>query len=43
MRITATLLLAPSKVLRADTDEEARNLAVTYFLPVLAAARVVTD
>ncbi|MBV0919312.1 TetR/AcrR family transcriptional regulator [Mycobacteroides chelonae] len=43
MRITATLLLAPSKVLRAGTDEEARNLAVTYFLPVLAAARVVTD
>lgn len=43
MRITATLLLAPSKVLRADTDDEARNLAVRYFLPVLTAARAVAD
>ncbi len=43
MRITATLLLAPSKVLRADTDDEARNLAITYFLPVLTAARAVAD
>ncbi|ORA57642.1 TetR/AcrR family transcriptional regulator [Mycobacteroides franklinii] len=43
MRITATLLLAPSTVLRAGTDDEARNLAVTYFLPVLTAARAVTD
>ncbi|MEU9804357.1 TetR/AcrR family transcriptional regulator [Mycobacterium sp. NPDC050853] len=42
-RITATLLLAPSKVLRAETDDEARNIAVTYFIPVLRAAREVAE
>ncbi|MGH3725501.1 MAG: TetR/AcrR family transcriptional regulator [Mycobacterium sp.] len=43
MRITATLLLAPSRVLRAETDDEVRNFAVTYFVPILAAARAVTE
>lgn len=43
MRITGTLLLAPSKVLRADTDDEARNLAVSFFIPILTAARAVTE
>lgn len=42
-RITATLLLAPSKVLRAETDDEARSIAVTYFVPVLRAAREVAE
>lgn len=43
MRITATLLLAPSKVLPTETDDKARNLAVAYFIPILTAARAVTE
>ncbi|ALR10741.1 TetR family transcriptional regulator [Mycobacteroides saopaulense] len=43
MRITATLLLAPSKVLRSETDDEARKFASTYFIPILNAARAVAE
>ncbi|MGC7220081.1 TetR/AcrR family transcriptional regulator, partial [Mycobacteroides abscessus subsp. massiliense] len=43
MRITGTLLLAPSKILRVETDDEARSFAVTYLVPVLRAARAVTE
>ncbi|SHQ89273.1 Putative transcriptional regulator, TetR family [Mycobacteroides abscessus subsp. bolletii] len=42
-RITATLLLSPSNVLRTETDDEARKFAVTYFIPILDAARTVTE
>ncbi|MGC7203003.1 TetR/AcrR family transcriptional regulator [Mycobacteroides abscessus] len=43
MRITGTLLLAPSKILRVETDDGARSFAVTYLVPVLRAARAVTE
>lgn len=39
MRITATLLLAPSKVLRTENDDQTRQFARSYFIPILDAAR----
>ncbi|MGX9670037.1 TetR/AcrR family transcriptional regulator [Mycobacterium sp. HM-7] len=40
-RITVTLLLAPSKALRTETDEQSREFARTYFVPILNAARAI--
>lgn len=42
IRITATLLLAPSTALQTETDDQSRDLARTYFIPILNAARMVT-
>lgn len=41
-RITVTLLLAPSKALHTETDEQSRKFARTYFVPILNAARAIT-
>lgn len=38
LRITASLLLAPSQVMPIRTADEARSLATTYFVPLLEAA-----
>lgn len=38
-RITVTLLLAPSNSLRTETDEESREFARNYLIPILNAAR----
>ncbi|RUP31874.1 MAG: TetR/AcrR family transcriptional regulator [Mycolicibacterium sp.] len=41
IRITATLLLAPSNAIDTTTDDECRKFAQTYFVPILNAARAV--
>lgn len=41
IRITATLLLAPSNALPTETDEQSRQLAKNYFIPILNAARAI--
>ncbi|WP_233213404.1 hypothetical protein [Mycobacterium hubeiense] len=38
VRITVSLLLAPSDVLPVDTDERARWFARTYFVPLIEAS-----
>jgi AcrR family transcriptional regulator len=38
LRITATLLLAPTTILPVDTEDQTRAFARTYFLPILAAS-----
>ncbi|MFD5177572.1 TetR/AcrR family transcriptional regulator [Nocardia sp. NPDC058379] len=39
IRITLTLLIAPSAVLPTGTDDEARHLATKYFVPLITAAK----
>lgn len=40
IRVTVSLLVAPSPVLPVDTDERARWFANTYFVPLIEAARL---